>query len=314
MRISYQPIQPQKGAAKVLRTLKRDFGYYLMLLPGLIYFVVFKYGPMWGVSIAFMDYNPFTGIMGSKWVGLKHFISFVQGEHFLQLFRNTLLLALYNLVFYFPAPILIALLLNELSCNGFKRVVQTLIYIPHFISWVVVVGLCYVMFTTEGGIVNEILVRLGFEKVNWLWSESAFRGFYTGQVIWKECGWGTIIFLAALAAVDMEMYEASYIDGANRFERIWYITLPSIKNTVVTMLILRMGNFLNTGFEHIYLMTNPLNRDVAQVFDTYVYERGMINGSYSFSAAVGLFKSVIGLVLVLGTNWLAKKSGEEGIY
>lgn len=224
------------------------------------------------------------------------------------------MLAIYNLILYFPAPIIVALMLNELANERLKRVIQTMIYIPHFISWVVVVGLCYVMFTTEGGVVNVLLEKAGLPQVDWLWSESAFRPFYTGQIIWKEVGWGTIIFLSALANVDMEMYEASYIDGATKMQRMWYITLPSIKSTIVVMLILRMGKFLNTGYEHIFLMMNPLNRSVAEVFDTYVYTSGIVNGNFSYSTAVGLFKSVIGLFLVYITDRIAKKCGEEGVY
>lgn len=305
----------QRGKlARTIIAIRRDFWVYLLLLPGLLYFLVFKYLPMWGVLVAFQDYNPFFGMMHSKWVGLENFRNFVTSPNFWRLFRNTLMLALYNLVLYFPAPILVSLMLNELSSERYKRVIQTMIYVPHFISWVVVVGLCYVMFTPEGGIINVIIENCGGEALDWLWNPKAFRAFYTGQVIWKEVGWGTIIFLSALAGVDMEMYEASYIDGASRWQRIWYITLPSISSTIVVMLILRMGNFLNTGFEHIFLLSNPLNRDVAEVFDTYVYSTGIINGNFSYSTAVGLFKSVIGLILVTTTDRIAKHFGEEGVY
>lgn len=223
-------------------------------------------------------------------------------------------MSVYNLLFYFPIPIILALMLNEIRKVKFKRIIQTMIYVPHFMSWVVVVGITYVMFTTEGGIVNGLIESMGGEKVNFLLSEHTFRPMYIGQIIWKEAGWGTIIFLAALTGVDIQLYEASYIDGANRWHQLVYITLPSIQSTIVTMLILRMGNFLDTGFEHIFLMLNSMNRNVGEVFDTYVYQVGVLQGNFSYSTAVGLFKSVIGLILVAMSNWIAKKAGEEGIY
>ncbi|MGI5899762.1 MAG: ABC transporter permease [Christensenellales bacterium] len=306
--------EKRAGLLQVLKRIKRDIWVYALLVPGLVYYIVFKYLPMWGVSIAFMDYNPFLGISGSKWVGLKHFIDFFGSYQIKQLFRNTVFLATYNLCLSFPAPILLALMLNEVFNEKFKKIVQTMIYLPHFISWVVVVGLCHVIFSPENGIVNMFLTRMGMNKVYWLTSESAFRLFYTAQGIWKGVGWGTIVYLAALAAIDVEMCEASYIDGANRFQRIWYITLPSIRPTIIILLILKVGDFLDTGFEHIYLMTNSLNREVAQVFDTYVYEKGLLNGSYSYSTAVGLFKSIFGLILVFIADRLAKRAGNDGIY
>ena len=306
--------EKRSGLSATIRTIRRDIWIYVLLLPGLLYFLVFKYIPMWGVIISFQEFNPFIGMMESEWVGLAHFRRFFMHPAFFQLLRNTFMLAIYNLVLYFPLPIVLALMLNEMRSNGLRRAVQTMIYVPHFISWIVVVGISYVMFTPQGGIVNEMVVRLGGKELDLLWNASTFRLFYTAQVMWKEAGWGTIIFLAALAGVDVEMYEASYIDGANRFQRIWHITLPSIRSTIIVMLILRMGNFLNTGFEHIYAMTNAMNREVAEVFDTYVYSTGILNGDYSYSTAVGLFKSVVGLILVLSTDRLAKLVGEEGIY
>lgn len=295
------------------RLLKKKW-LYLMMLPGSVYFLVFKYLPMWGVLIAFQDYQPFLGFLGSNWVGVKHFTRFFGDPLFVMLFKNTLILALYNLVFFFPLPILIALLLNEVRKEVFKRWIQTLIYVPHFVSWVVVIGIVYIFFTTEGGLVNELIVSLGGEKVNFLVSAEWFRTFIIGEVIWKETGWGTIIFLAALAGVDPTLYEAARIDGANRWRQIWHVTLPAIRSTIVILLILRLGNFLDTGFEQIFLMLNAMNREVGEVFDTYVYTSGIQQGQLSFSTAVGLFKSVVGLVLVVAANVLAKKFGEEGVY
>jgi putative aldouronate transport system permease protein len=269
---------------------------------------------MWGVLIAFQDYQPFLGFLGSKWVGLKHFNTFMESPLFWDLFNNTLILSFYNMVFFFPLPIIISLLLNEIRKEVYKRFVQTLIYIPHFISWVVVVGIAYIFLTTEGGIINDLIAKLGGTKINFLLSLDWFRTLITVEMIWKETGWGTIIFLAALSGVDPTLYEAAKIDGASRWHQLWHVTLPAVRSTIVILLILRLGSFLDTGFEQIFLMLNALNREVGEVFDTYVYTNGIQQGKFSFSTAVGLFKSLVGLVLVVASNYLAKKSGDDGIY
>jgi putative aldouronate transport system permease protein len=299
---------------RIVRLLLRDKWLYFMLLPGIIYFILFKYLPMWGVLIAFKNYQPFLGFWQSDWVGLKHFNRFFSEPTFWMLFRNTVILAMYNLVFFFPLPIVVALMLNEVRKEFLKRFVQTLIYIPHFFSWVVVVGIFYILFTVEGGVVNELIVGFGGEKVNFLISADWFRTMIMTEVIWKETGWGTIIFLAALAGVDPGLYEASRIDGAGRWRQLWHITLPAIRSTIIILLILRLGHFMDTGFEQIILMLNAMNREVGEVFDTYVYSVGINQSQFSYSTAVGLFKSLVGLTLVLATNALAKKAGEEGIY
>ncbi|WP_084662663.1 ABC transporter permease [Paenibacillus fonticola] len=302
-----------KRATKWKR-FKRDKWLYILLLPGLLYFLIFKYVPMWGVLLAFKNYQPFIGFWQSEWVGVEHFKVFFQNPDFFMLLRNTLVLSLYNLIFFFPAPIILALLLNEIRRAFFKRTIQTLIYVPHFISMVIVASLTYVFLTTEGGLVNELLNAFAGKKIDFLASPDWFRPLIILQTIWKECGWGTIIFLAALAGVDVEQYEAAIVDGASRWRQLWHITLPSIRSTIVILLILRMGTILDNGFEQIYLMMNALNRSVAEVFDTYVYLLGITQGAFSYSTAVGLFKSVIGVILVLGSNWLAKKFGEAGLY
>lgn len=285
-----------------------------MLAPGLLYFIIYKYVPMWGVLISFQDYQPFLGFAHSKWVGLKHFETFLGDDSFWMLLRNTFVLAIYNIVFFFPLPIVIALMLNEMRKEVFKRFIQTLIYIPHFVSWVVVVGISFLFFNSPGGIVNNVLSGWGHDPVNFLLSKEWFRTLITSQVMWKETGWGTIIFLAALAGVDTGLYEAARIDGAGRWRQLWHITLPAIRGTIIILLILRLGHFLDTGFEQLFLMINPMNREVGEVFDTYVYTMGITQGKFSYSTAVGLFKSAVGLVLVVSANYLAKKFGEEGIY
>ncbi|WP_249897473.1 sugar ABC transporter permease [Paenibacillus sp. PK3_47] len=296
-----------------LRRMVRNKWLYIMLLPGLLYFIIFKYVPMYGLLLAFKNYQPFLGFVDSEWVGLKHFNRFFGDPLFWKLLRNTFILAAYNILFFFPLPIILALMLNELRSQAYKKWIQTMVYIPHFMSWVVIVSIAYLFFTTEGGLVNEAIASMGGEKVQFLLSPGWFRTFITGEVMWKETGWGTIIFLAALAGVDTQLYEAAKIDGAGRMRQLWHITLPAIRSTIVILLILRLGNFLDTGFEQIFLMLNSLNREVGEVFDTYVYTTGISQGEYSYSTAVGLFKSVVGLVLVFGSNFLAKRFGEEGI-
>lgn len=293
--------------------LVRDRWLYLLALPGMAYFIVFKYAPMWGVIIAFKDYVPFLGVMGSKWVGLKYFEYFFNNPIFGRLFGNTMLLSLMNIAFFFPAPIILALMLNELRNQRYKKLMQTMLYIPHFISIVIVVSISYVMFNSTG-IVTRATYALTGNTVNFLTSPSAFRPMIIGQTIWKETGWGTIIFLAALAGVDTQLYEAAMCDGAGRWRQLWHITLPSIRSTIVLLLVLRMGSVLDTGYEHLILMSNAMNRNVSQTFDVFVYQQGIQQGQYSYATAVGLFKSVISVTLVALSNHLAHRMGESGLY
>lgn len=299
---------------KLLIRFRKDWMLYVMLIPGLLYFLIFKYGPMLGLITAFQDYNAMLGWIGSEFVGFKHFKRFFADPKFFQIFRNTLVLAFLNIVVYFPLPIILALLINELKFSRYKNIVQSVLYLPHFVSWVVVAGICMTLFSAESGALTEFVNKLFGREVRVLSEPAFFPALITGQVIWKECGWGTIIFLAALTGVDMQLYEAAKVDGANRRQQMWHITLPAIKSTIVTLLILRMGSFLNTGFEQIFLMLNSMNREVGEVFDTYVYQTAMTNGKISYGSAVGLFKSVVCLILVILSNRIAKKAGEEGVY
>jgi putative aldouronate transport system permease protein len=285
-----------------------------MLLPGLVYYGLFKYGPMWGIAIAFQDFSPFHGIAGSEWVGLKHFERLFSDPNFFQLLNNTLMLSLLNLVFVFPMPILVALMLNELRHAAYKRVIQTAIYVPHFMSWVIVIGMFFVIFEMQGGIFQQWLRSANLPGFSFMMNPELFRPLYIAQAIWRDTGWGTIIYLAALAGVDPQLYEAARMDGAGRFRQIWNITLPSIRSTIVILLVLKLGDILELGFDHVYLLLNPLNRDVAEIFDTYVYTMGIIQGSFSYSTAVGLFKSVIGLILVWFANRLSKSISGESIF
>ncbi len=297
-----------------LFNLKKYKLLYLMIFPGLIYFIVFKYFPMGGLVIAFQDYQPFLGITGSPWVGFKHFIRLFTEPTFFMLLRNTLILFALNIVIFFPMPIILALMLNEVRNKYFKNAVQTIIYIPHFMSWVIIVSITYVFLTLDGGIINEFIVSLGGKKISFLTSPEWLRTIYIGQIIWKELGWSTIIYLAAITVVDPQLYEAAEMDGAARLRKTWHITLPAIRPVIITLLILKIGSTLDLGFEHMYLLLNSLNREVAEIFDTYIYTAGLKNGQLSFSTTVGLFKGVVGLVLVMASNKLAKKMGEDGVY
>ncbi|CAN7612072.1 ABC transporter permease [Paenibacillus sp. LjRoot56] len=294
--------------------LLKDRWLYLMLLPGIVYFLLFKYGPMWGIAIGFQDYSPFQGMSGSKWVGLKHFIRLFSEPTFFKLLKNTLILSLVNLIIVFPMPIIVALMLNELRKERFKKAIQTLIYIPHFMSWVIIIGMFYVLFESHDGLFQKWIVSLGFEPFTFMMDPDKFIPMYILQNIWRDTGWGTIIFLAALAGVDTHLYEAARMDGAGRLRQMWHITLPSIRSTILIMFILQLGNILELGFEHVYLLLNSLNREVAEIFDTYVYTAGILNGMYSYSTAIGVFKSAVGLILVVLANRLSKKFGEEGIF
>jgi putative aldouronate transport system permease protein len=287
---------------------------YLMLLPGVAYFAIFKYAPMYGITIAFQDYLPFLGFSGSPWVGLKHFQELFGSPDFGRLMANTLILALLNALIAFPAPIIVALMLNEVRIRFVKRAVQSLIYIPHFLSWTIVASLTYLLFALDTGAVTHLMNSIFHTDFNFLADPHWFRPLIILQTLWKSTGWGTILYLAALAGVDENLYEAARIDGANRWRQTWHITLPGIRSTVVIMAILMTGNLLDTGFEQIYLMTNSLNRDVADVFDTYVYYIGITQGAYSYSTAVGLFKAVVGIILIFGSNWLARRLGQTGLF
>lgn len=311
-------VQPQQTIPRpqneVWRRMKRNKLLYLMILPGMLYFIIFKYLPMFGLIISFQDFKPYKGFIHSEWVGLKHFERLFTEPEFLMILKNTLVLFGLNLFIYFPIPIILSLMLNEIRISAFKRTVQTLIYIPHFMSWVIIVSISYVMLTMDGGIINQLLVHFGHEKINFLLSPEWFRPMYIIQVIWREAGWGTIIYLAAIAAVDPELYEAARMDGAGRFRQMWHITLPSIRGVIVTLLILKIGDILELGFEHVYLLLNSMNRNVAEIIDTYVYTAALKQGQFSYSTAIGFFKSFVGLIMVMIANKLARKFGEEGVY
>ncbi|MNC24951.1 putative multiple-sugar transport system permease YteP [compost metagenome] len=291
---------------------KRFIPLYLLFLPVLVYYLIFAYAPMAGVVIAFKNYTILDGIWGSAWVGFDHFQRFWQNDQFWVVMRNTVILAVYRIIFGFPAPIIFALLLNELRFTRFTKAIQTISYLPHFISWVVVYALTYNFFASDG-LINKLLAELGQAAVPFLGDPKYFRALFTSTAIWKEVGWGAIIYLAALTRVDTDLYEAADIDGASRWRKLWHITLPSIRSIVSIMFVMSLGNILSVSFEQVLVMINPMVTDVAEVLDYYIYRVGLLDiNNQSYATAIGLFRSFLGLILVIIANFVAKKLDEDG--
>ena len=304
------------------KAFMQHYWLYILMIPGILYMLIFNYTPMAGLVMAFEDFSPYNGdtaiqaLFGSPFAGLKYFEKLFTGPDFWRLLRNTLAISLANLIFAFPAPIILALLLNELRCKWFKRFSQTLVYIPHFVSIVIVAALTYQLFSTTDGVAYHMLVQVfGKQNAPDIMSDpKLFSTMIVGQNLWKETGYGTIIYLAALSSVDTQLYEAAKIDGAGRWQLMWHVTLPAIRGTIILMLIMKVGSLLNTGYEQIFLMQNAMNRSVSDVFDTYIYTKGIVNGQYSLATAAGLFKSIVRMVMVVGANKIAKLFGESGLY
>ncbi|WP_379315683.1 ABC transporter permease [Paenibacillus puldeungensis] len=286
---------------------------FILLLPGLIYFLAFKIIPIFGNVIAFQDYNPFKGIWASDFIGLDNFKRIFEDSEVLRVLRNTLYISFMQIVFVFPAPIILAIMLNEVAHEKIKRIIQSIVYLPHFFSWVVIISIAMIFLEPEG-LINQVLQSLGFNWVSFMSKSELFVPIVIVELIWKETGWSTIIFLAALASINHELLEAATIDGANRWKRIRHIILPSIGGTITILLIMRLGSVLDSGFEQIFLMLNPFNKEIGDVLDTFVYEKGIKQSDFSFSTAVGLFKGIVGFVLVLGANKIVKKFGHEGLF
>ncbi|MNI21245.1 putative multiple-sugar transport system permease YteP [compost metagenome] len=287
---------------------------YLLSLPGIIYFIIFKYVPLAGSIIAFQNYNIFKGFTGSEWVGLEHFIRMFEYPDFLRILNNTILLGLYDLIFAFPAPIVLALLLNELRLVIFKRFLQTVVYMPHFLSWVIISGIAIGIFSPSTGIVNQMLVWMGFDAIYFLGDNSYIRSMLIGTGIWRDSGYGTIIYLAALAGINPELYEAAEVDGAGRWKQTMSITLPSLLPTIMILFLLHIGKFLDLGFERVWVFLNALNTESGDILDTYIYKNGLLSQQFSYTTAIGLFKSIVGLILVVIGNIFSKKTTGEGLY
>ena len=300
--------------AFVANELKRHWQLYVMLILPLTYLIIFAYIPMGGVIIAFKDYSIRGGIWGSDWVGFEHFINFFKTPDFVKLLRNTLILSLYNLVITFPMPIILALAVNELKSKAYKKVVQMVTYMPYFISTVVLVGTMKNIFSPRTGLINNIIALFGGAQTDFMGNPDLFRTMYVWSGVWQGMGYSAVIYIAALANVDSSQVEASLMDGAGRFARVWHVDLPAIMPTIVIQLILAVGSVMSLGYEKVFLMQNPVNTEVSEVISTFVYKRGIAGFQYSYSAAVGLFNSVVNLVLIALANIFAKKVGETSLW
>lgn len=304
------------SSSKIQKTMKniiKSRYLYLMLLPVLAHYIIFNYFPMYGIVIAFKDFRASLGILGSPWAGMKYFNQFFESYYFIRLIKNTFLLNLFDLFWGFPAPIILALLLNELRSDSFKRVVQSISYLPHFISVVITVGFI-VDFFAHNGLINNFLNMLGIPTVNFLVEPGWFRTLYIGSGIWQGIGWGSIIYLAAISGIDPQLYEAATIDGAGRFRRIMSITIPSIAPTIIILLIFRIGGMMSVGFEKVFLMYNPSTYETADVISTFVYRSGLQQAQYSYAAAIGLFNTIINFVLVISANYVSRITTENSLW
>lgn len=287
---------------------------YILLMPVVVYYIVFAYVPMYGLLIAFKNYNPYQGIWGSPWIGLQHIKDFLQSVYFWRLIRNTISINLYDLLVGFPAPIILALMINEVYNNTFKRVVQTIVYLPHFISTVVVAGMLVSFLSPSTGIVNSFIKALGGKPIHFLAEPAWFQSIYVWSGVWQHAGWGSIIYLAALTSIDQQLYEAATIDGASKWQRLIYITIPGIMPTIVIMLILRIGSIFSVGFEKIILLYNPSTYSTADVISTYIYRRGILNADFSYSTAIGLFNSLINFTMLVLFNRISRSISEISLW
>jgi putative aldouronate transport system permease protein len=297
-----------------MKSLMKNMDLYLLLVPGFIYILIFKYIPIAGLIIAFQEYNIFDGIKGSEWVGFQHFIKIFHSEDFFIVFRNTLLISIYKLIIIFPIPIVIAILLNESRWMPFKKTVQTIIYLPHFLSWVIISGIFINILSPSGGIVNEVIKWFGGQSVMFMADNRYFRSVLVSSSAWQGVGWTTIVYIAAIAGIDPTLYESAVIDGAGRIKQIIYITLPNIASTVVLMLILRLGHILSGDKEQVLMMYNPIVYKVGDIIETFVYRIGLGKMEYSFSTAVGLFNSFVGFALICIGNIISKKLVQKSIW
>lgn len=303
----------QRSLRQVGKRLKESWQWYLLLLPALAYVIIFYYGPMYGVQIAFRNYRPTKGIWGSNWVGLKHFIRFFEYPYFWMMIKNTLSITLYSLA-TFPCAIIFALLLNELGNLKVKKTIQMITYMPHFLSEVVVCSLVILFLDRTAGPINNLIEALGGTRTAFLSDPSAFSTIYVWSGVWQNIGWSSILYISALAAVPVEHHEAARIDGANRFQIMWHINLPSIMPTIIITFLLRMGGLMNVGFSKIYLLQNSLNLDTSTVISTYVYEIGLLGGQFSYSTAIGLFNNVVNITILLLANKITSLVSETSLF
>ncbi|CAM5387940.1 putative protein LplB [Streptomyces afghaniensis 772] [Streptomyces afghaniensis] len=299
---------------KIVRKIRKNWDLYLLIIPIIAYFIIFKYIPMYGLQIAFKDFIAVDGIFNSPWVGLEHFERFFQSFYFERLLSNTLLIGLYELAVGFPIPIILALMINEVKNKYFKSFIQTITYAPHFLSVVVVVGILYLFLSPQTGIINQLIVILGGEPIYFMAEPAWFKTIFVFSGVWQNMGWSSIIYLAALSAIDPQLQEAAKIDGASRLQRIWHINLPSIKPTIIIMLILQCGSILGVGFEKVFLMQNSLNMSASDVISTHIYRTGILGADYSYSTAIGLFESFVNLIILLLVNYTARKVNKVSLW
>ena len=303
-----------RGAARTAILVRQNFGLYLFMVPALAYFVVFHYGPMYGVQIAFKDFRVTQGIAGSPWAGFAHFVRFLNSYQFWTVLRNTLALSVSALVCGFPMPIILALLLNQLPSPGYKRFIQTVSYAPHFVSTVVLASMVFLFLSPRTGLVNHGIRFLGLEPVFFMARPGWFRPVYIISGIWQHIGWSSIVYLAALTSIDPELHEAAIVDGATKLQRIRHIDIPGIAQTVVVIFVLNVGQVMGVGFEKAYLLQTPLNIDASEIIATYVYKTGLLNAQFSYSAAVGLFNAVVNLILLVSVNRLVRSLGQKALW
>ncbi|MGV8979720.1 ABC transporter permease [Clostridium sp.] len=308
-----QKVKPSK-ISTITKIFKQDYQLYLLLLPTIIYFVIFHYWPMYGLQIAFKDFYAVKGIAGSQFVGFKYFIKFFNSYQFLPLIKNTIGISLYQLLAGFPIPIILALLLNQTRNQKYKKFVQTVTYAPHFISVVVLAGMMYIFLSPTNGIINTLVSFLGGNKIFFLGKAEWFKTIYVLSGLWQNTGWDAIIYIAALSSISPTLYEAAKVDGANKWDIICHIDIPSIMPTAIILLILNVGHFMNVGFQKAYLLQNPLNLGTSEIISTYVYKIGLLNSQYSYSTAIGLFNTLINLFLLIGVNSLSKKFSENSLW
>lgn len=299
---------------KYINNFRNEIFLHLLIFPTIIYFIVFHYIPIYGIQIAFKEFSFGKGILGSPWVGLSHFKEFFSSIYFTRLIRNTIILSVYGIIFGFPAPIVFALLLNEIKNKSYKKFVQTASYFPHFLSEVIVVGIMMLLLSPESGLINNIRAVFGYERIAFMQSSKYFRLLYVASDIWQGFGWGSIVYLSALTNISPTLYESAVIDGANRWQQVKYITIPGIMNTIIIMFILRVGGIMSVGAGKIILMYNPAIYDVSDVISTYVYRKSLMGGEYSFGTAVGLFNNIINFTLVWLTNKISRKFADISLW
>ena len=312
--ITMEQNRTRTASSTLLKTVKRNWDLYVMIIPVIAFFIIFAYLPLYGIQIAFKDFSAFKGIWDSPWVGFKHFERFFDSYYFWRLIRNSFLLGIYSLAIGFPIPIILALMLNEVKSNRFKKFVQTITYAPYFLSTVVIVGMLFIFLSPRTGLINHIIQAFGGDPIAFMTSSGWFKTLYVFSDVWQTAGWSSIIYLASLAGIDSQLHEAAKVDGATKLQRIWHINIPGIMPTIIILLILNLGSVLSIGFEKVLLMQNNLNMSGSDIISTYVYRSGILDAQYSFSTAVDLFNSIINFILLVTVNYVARRVNDTSLW